>query len=120
MTRTMWIAVFCLVTLIASIAIRVATPSASSSVEAASDQRKTDMATAPNESAKSDRLELRDIRAETEIMPAAQAEPAEAGGAGGSTVHQGDQDSPQALARFQRQGRSLRVISSPYNNQRVE
>jgi hypothetical protein len=78
MTRTMWFALFCLVTSIASIAIRVATPSASSSVEATSYQRKIEMATGPNESAKSDRLELHDIRAETEIMPAAQAVPLEA------------------------------------------
>jgi hypothetical protein len=79
MTRTMWFALFCLVTSIASIAIRVATPPpASSSVEATSDQRKIEMVTGPNESAKSDRLELHDIRAETEIMPAAQAVPVEA------------------------------------------
>jgi hypothetical protein len=78
MTRTMWIALFCLVTSIASIAIRVAAPSASSSVQATWDQREIDMATVPNESAKSDRLELHDIRAETQIMPAAQAEPVEA------------------------------------------
>jgi hypothetical protein len=74
----MWIALFCLATSIASIAIRVVTPSDSSSIEATLDQRKIDMATVPNESAKSDRLELHDFRAEAQIMPAAEAVPVEA------------------------------------------
>jgi hypothetical protein len=77
MTRTMWIALFCLVASGASIAIRVATPLASLLVEAAPDQSKIGMASVPNESAKADRLELPNIRAETEIMPAAQAVPVE-------------------------------------------
>jgi hypothetical protein len=77
MTRTMWIALFCLLTSSASIAIRVATPPASLFVKAAPDQGKIGMASVPNESAKSDRLELPDIRAETEITPAAQAVPVE-------------------------------------------
>jgi hypothetical protein len=77
MTRTMWIAVFCLVTSIASIAIRAATPAASSSVEATAGHSKVEMATVSNESTKSDRLELPDIRAEAAITPAAQAAPVE-------------------------------------------
>jgi len=77
MNRTMWIALFCLLTSSASIAIRVAAPPASLFVKAAPDQGKIGMASAPNESAKSDRLELPDIRAETEITPAAQAVPVE-------------------------------------------
>ena len=77
MTRTMWIAVFCLVTSVASIAIRVAAPPTSSSVQAAPVQDKTAMGPVPNESAKSDRLELPEIRAETAVVPAAQAVPVE-------------------------------------------
>jgi hypothetical protein len=77
MTRTMWIAVFCLVGLGPTIAIRVVTRPASLAVEAAQDQRRTELALAPNEAAKADRLPLHDIRAETEVMPAAQSEPSE-------------------------------------------
>jgi hypothetical protein len=69
----MWIALFCLLTSSASIAIRLAAPPASLFVKAAQDQGKVAVASVPNESAKSDRLELPDIRAETEITPAAQA-----------------------------------------------
>jgi hypothetical protein len=72
----MWIALFCLVISVASIAIRVTTP-ASWFVEAAPPQSKIGMGPVANEAAKSDRLELPIIRAETEIMPAAQAVPVE-------------------------------------------
>ena len=68
MARTIWVAVFCLATLGAGAAIRIAAPSASS-VEPGSHPRKLDpidLVLAPNESAKSDRLPLPDIRAETE------------------------------------------------------
>jgi hypothetical protein len=78
MTRTMWIALFCLVTLGASIAIRVASPTASVFAETAPPQSKIGTGPGPNEAAKSDRLELPSIRAETdetEIMPAAQPLP---------------------------------------------
>jgi hypothetical protein len=80
MTRTMWIALFCLVTLGASIAIRVAAPPASVFAETAPPQSKIGTGPGPNEAAKSDRLELPSIRAETdetEIMPAAQPLPVE-------------------------------------------
>ena len=70
MTRTMWIALFCLVGLGPAIAIRVVTRPASLAVEAAQDQSRTELALAPNEAAKADRLPLHDIRAETEVMPA--------------------------------------------------
>ena len=78
MTRTMWIAFFCLVISVGSIAIRVAMPQASLFAEAVPDQDKIGMAAVPNELAKSDRLELPNIRAETAIAPAAQAAPVEA------------------------------------------
>ena len=74
MTRTMWIALFCLVGLGPAIAIKVVTRPASVAAAAAQDQAGT--APAPNEAAKSDRLPLPDIRAEAELMPA--AEPPEA------------------------------------------
>ncbi|MGO8909948.1 MAG: hypothetical protein ACLQDM_11630 [Bradyrhizobium sp.] len=75
MTMTMWIALFCLVISVGSIAIRVAMPQASLFVEAVPNQ--SGMAPVPNESAKSDRLELPNIRAETAIAPVAQAAPVE-------------------------------------------
>jgi hypothetical protein len=71
MARTIWVAVFCLATLGAGAAIRIAAPSASS-VEPGSHPRKIDpidLVLAPNESAKSDRLPLPDIRAEPETIP---------------------------------------------------
>ena len=77
MTRTMWIALFCLVGLGPAIAIKVVTRPASLAVEAAQDRSRTELALAPNEAAKADRLPLHDIRAETEVMPAAQPEPPE-------------------------------------------
>ena len=77
MTRTMWIALICLVGLGPAIAIRVVTRPASLAVEAAQDQRRTELALAPNEAAKADRLPLHDIHAGTEVMPAAQPEPSE-------------------------------------------
>ena len=77
MTRTMWIALFCLVISGASIAIRVATSPASWFVEAAPHQSKIGTGPVPNEAAKSDRLELPGIRAEAEMMPAAQPLPVE-------------------------------------------
>src|ERR1700751_4579529 len=80
MTRTMWIALFGLVTLGASIAIRVASPPASVVAETAPHQGKIGTGPGPNEEAKSDRLELPSIGAEadeTVILPAAQPVPLE-------------------------------------------
>lgn len=82
MTRTMWIALFCLVGLGPAIAIKVVTRPASPTVETAQDSSGTAMALLPNEAAKSDRLPLPDIRAERETMPAAQPEPTETPPAG--------------------------------------
>lgn len=75
MTRTMWIALFCLVTLGASIAIRIASPPASVVAETAPHHGKIGTGPGPNEAAKSDRLELPSIRAEadeTVMIPATQ------------------------------------------------
>src|SRR5258706_14612825 len=68
MSRTMWLALFCLIGLGPAIAIKVAAPLASLVVEPAQDQSKIEPAAAPNESAKSDRLELPNARAEAEII----------------------------------------------------
>jgi hypothetical protein len=68
LSRTMWVAVFCLVGLGLAIAIKVAAPPASLVVEPAQDQRKIEPAFALNESAKSDRLELPHVRAEPGII----------------------------------------------------
>jgi hypothetical protein len=81
--KTMWLILFCLVGLAPVVAIKVAAPSASSVVGPAPnrskpDQSKIELAFAPNEKAKSDRLELPRARAEPEIIvPAAQPAPAE-------------------------------------------
>src|ERR1700733_13570121 len=78
MTRTMWIAVFCLVALGASIAARVAWPPASVFAETIPPQSKIGAGPVPNEAAKSNRLELPSINAEadeTEMMPAPQPAP---------------------------------------------
>jgi hypothetical protein len=77
MSRTIWLALFCLVGLAPAIAIKVAAPPASLVVESARDQSKAERAFALNESAKSDRLALPSARAETEIVPAAKPMPAE-------------------------------------------
>jgi hypothetical protein len=78
LSKTMWLALFCLVGLGPAIAIKVAAPPASLVVEPAQDQSKTEPAFALNESAKSDRLELPNARAEPEvIVPAAKPTPAE-------------------------------------------
>jgi hypothetical protein len=77
MTRTMWLAVFCLVVLGASIAIRIAWPPASVFAETTPHQNKIGTGPVPNEAGKSDRLELPSIRAETNILPAAQPVSAE-------------------------------------------
>ncbi len=78
MSRTMWVAVFCLVGLGLAIAIRVAAPPASLVVEPVRDQSKPEPAFALNEAAKSDRLELPDARVEPGIIvPAAKLPPAE-------------------------------------------
>jgi hypothetical protein len=58
LSRTMWLAVFCLVGFAPAIAIRVAAPPASPVVEPAQDQNQIEPAFAVNEAAKSDRQEL--------------------------------------------------------------
>jgi hypothetical protein len=72
MTRTMWIALFCLVTSGTAIAIRVAAP-ASFSVGSVPQPGKIETGPVANEATKSDRLELPTIRPETQIIPASQA-----------------------------------------------
>lgn len=66
MTRTMWIAAFCLVALGASIAIRIVWPPASVLADTSPHQNKIATGPGPNEVAKSDRLELPSVHAETD------------------------------------------------------
>ena len=129
MSRTMWVAVFCLVGLGLAIAIKVAAPPASLVVEPAQDQSKIEPAFALNESAKSDRLELPNARAEPGIIvPAAKLMPAETPclwkhRACGNTVDQsGDshEDRGPALAKCQRQHCPGRAASSASQKQRIE
>ena len=83
MSRTVWLALFCLIGLAPAIAIKVAAPPAPLVVTPAQDhQSKVEREFAPNESAKADRQELPqelpNARAETEIVaPAAKPLPAE-------------------------------------------
>jgi hypothetical protein len=73
MSRTIWLAVFCLVGLAAVMAIKLAAPPASSVAGPVPDQRRTEQAFAVNEATKSDRLALPDARAEIGIVvPSAQ------------------------------------------------
>jgi hypothetical protein len=73
----MWLALFCLIGLGPAIAIKVAAPPASLVVDRAQHQSKIEPAFALNDSAKSDRLELPNARAETEIIvPATKLMPA--------------------------------------------
>jgi hypothetical protein len=77
MARTIWVAAFCLATLGAATAIKIGAPSVSSVVDPGSHQRtidKAEFALAPNESTKSDRLPLPDIRAETERVAPTESE----------------------------------------------
>lgn len=58
--------------------MKIATPPASLAIEPEQDQRKNGMMSIPNQSAKSDRLELPAISVETVTTPAAQESPMEA------------------------------------------
>jgi hypothetical protein len=140
MTRTMWIALFCLVGLGPAIAIKVVTRPASLTAEAAQDQARNEPAPAPNEATKSDRLPLPDIRADAEPMPAAEPPGTLVGGAetgipgrrwqdanakalpgeslprAGSGVETGEDNASDKQAerpsRFNRTGRASRIAPS--------
>jgi hypothetical protein len=87
MTRTMWLALFCLIGLGAAVAIKALTPPSALVVEPALVQSKTEPASAPNELAKSDRLELPNTRVETEdIVPPTKTMPTETPSAGRETI----------------------------------
>ena len=78
MSRTIWLALFCLIGLSPAIAIKVAGPPSPLVVEREQHQREIEPAFALNEPAKSDRLKLPNARAETEIIvPAANTVPAD-------------------------------------------
>ena len=101
----MWLAVFCLIGLGPAIAIMVAAP-ASLVVERAQDQNEMKPAFAPNESAKSDRLELPNARAVTEItVPATKLMPADTPSTSLETV--------KKVEDQHWQNASAKIISSP-------
>jgi hypothetical protein len=83
LSKTIWLTLFCLVGLGPVMAIKVAAPPASSTVgptqnRSKPDQSRIELAFAPNETAKSDRLELRPPRTEPEIIvPTAKPVPGE-------------------------------------------
>jgi len=83
----MWFALFCLVGLGAAVAMKAATPPAALVVESALDLSKSEPASAPNELAKSDRLELPNTRVEPEnIVPPTKTMPTETPSAGRETI----------------------------------
>jgi hypothetical protein len=98
----MWLALFWLVGLGAVIAIKVAASPPSLVVEPAQNQSRIVPAFALNESAKSDRLELPDARAKTEIIvPAAKTMLAEIPLTSGATIKKvADRDWEDANARI--------------------
>jgi hypothetical protein len=124
MSRTIWLALFCLVGLAPAIAIKVTAPPASLVVGPAQDQHKLERAFALNESAKSDRLELPKARAEPEIIvPAAKAMPAETPSTNPGTVKKvADQHWRNANAKINpvaslpRRPKSKELIQSPGKN----
>jgi hypothetical protein len=78
MSKTIWLALFCLVGLGPAIAIKLVGSPTSLVAKPALDQTKIEPAFAANRSAKSDRLELLAARAEKDIIvPAAKPMPAE-------------------------------------------
>jgi hypothetical protein len=78
MSRTLWLALFCMVGLGPAIAIKLAARPAAQVVETAQDQSKIEPASAPNELAKTDRLKLPDTPVKTEfIVPVTKPMPAE-------------------------------------------
>ena len=94
MSRTMWIALFCIIGLGPVIAIKVVTP-ASLVVEAAQDQSKIEPVVAVNESGKADRLKLPDTPAKTEIVaPATKAMPAENTSTSPETINPSENPEP--------------------------
>jgi hypothetical protein len=93
MSRTMWLALFCMVGLGPAIAIKVAALPAAVVVEPAPDQSRIEPAFAPNELAKADRLELPDTPAKTElVVPVAKPMPAESPSTSAETIEKVDAD----------------------------
>jgi hypothetical protein len=68
MSRTVWLALFCLIGLAPAIALKVAAPSASLRVERAPPPSRIEPPFTPNDAEKSDRLELPNAHAETGIV----------------------------------------------------
>jgi hypothetical protein len=107
MSRTVWLALFCLIGLAPAIAIKIAAPPASLGVERAQHQGKSEPPFTANDSAKSDRQELPNERAETGIIvpaskplpaetPSASLEPVSTGPEAGSASPEPVSTSPEA------------------------
>ena len=117
MSKTVWLALFCMVGLGPAIAIKVAAPIASLVVEPARDQSKMEPAFAPNESAKADRLELPDTPAKTEIVvPATKTMPAESPSVSPETIN--PSTSPKSIkkaasGRWQDANAKVMSVASP-------
>ena len=117
MSKTMWLALFCMVGLGPAIAIKVAAPIASLVVEPAQDQSKMEPAFAPNELAKADRLELPDTPAKTEIVvPATKTMPAESPSVSPETIN--PSTSPKSIkkaasGRWQDANAKVMSVASP-------
>jgi hypothetical protein len=100
--KTMWLTLFCLVGLGPVIAIKVAAPPSSvvgpAPDQSKPDQSKVELASAPNETAKSDRLELPSARTEPEIIvPGAKPAPAETPSASAETASTSAVTSPTSV-----------------------
>jgi hypothetical protein len=103
----MWPALFCLVGLGPAIAIKVAAPPGSLVVERAQHQSEREPAFALNDSAKSDRRELPNARAETEIIvPAAKVMLAH-------TPNDQSRDSQEADRHWQNANARIISVASP-------
>ena len=117
MSKTVWLALFCMVGLGPAIAIKVAAPIASLVVEPAQDQSKMEPAFAPNELAKADRLELPDTPAKTEIVvPATKTMPAESPSVSPETIN--PSTSPKSIkkaasGRWQDANAKVMSVASP-------
>jgi hypothetical protein len=93
MSRTMWLALFCMIGLGPVIAIKLVAP-ASLVVEPAQDQTKIEPVIAANESAKGDRLELFNTPATAIVAPATKAMPAESPSTSPDTINPSENPKP--------------------------
>ncbi len=119
MSRTMWLALFCIVGLGPAIAIKVAAPPASLVIEPAQDQSKIEPAFALNELAKADRLELPNTPVQTAIVvPATKTMPAERPSTSPETIKSTSPETFKKTASGHWQDANARIssVASPRRN----